>query len=89
MSLTQPFLAHLTGVFHAPCQAWSQHDGTMGTGAEGIYCGDERVVRSARLSTTGYELRHISTQVRSASEVAFVHVLTVPADVVDPLVTVH
>jgi glycogen debranching enzyme len=89
MSPTQPYLAHLTGVFHAPCHAWSQHDGTMGTGAEGIYCGDERVVRAARLSATGHELRHISTQVRSASEVAFVHVLTVPADVVDPLVTVH
>ena len=89
MSLTQPYLAHLTGVFHAPSQAWSRHDGTMGTGAEGIYCGDERVVRSVRLSVAEHELRHISTQVRSASEVVFVHVLTVPAEVVDPLVTVH
>jgi len=87
MSLTQPYLAHLTGVFHAPCQAWSRPDGAMGTGAEGIYCGDERVVRSARLSVAEHELRHVSTQVRSASEVTFVHVLTVPADVADPLVT--
>ena len=89
MSLTQPYLAHLTGVFHAPSQAWSKHDGTMETGAEGIYCGDERIVRSVRLSVAEHELRHISTQVRSASEVVFAHVLTVPADVADPLVTVH
>ena len=60
-----------------------------GHGCRGIYCGDERVVRSARLSVAEHELRHISTQVRSASEVVFVHVLTVPAEVVDPLVTVH
>ena len=42
MNLTQPYLAHLTGVFHAPVQAWSQPDGAMGDGAEGIYCGVER-----------------------------------------------
>ena len=89
MSLTQPYLAHLTGVFYAPSQAWSRHDGAMESGAEGIYCGDERIVRSARLSVAEHELRHISTQVRSASEVVFVHVLTLPADVADPLVTVH
>lgn len=89
MSPTQPHLAHLTGVFHAPCQAWSRPDGTMESGAEGIYCGDERVVRSARLSVTAHELRQISTQARSAAEVGFVHVLTVPAEVADPLVTVH
>jgi glycogen debranching enzyme len=89
MTLTQPYLAHLTGVFHAPVQAWSQPDGTLGDGAEGIYCGDERIVSDARLTVAGHELRHVSTQVRSASEVTFVYVLTPLAEGPDPLLTVH
>lgn len=89
MTLTQPYLAHLTGVFHAPMQAWSQPDGAMGDGAEGIYCGDERVVSDARLSVREHELRHVSTQIRSASEVRFVYVVTAPTEVPDPLLTVE
>lgn len=89
MNLTQPYLAHLTGVFHAPVQAWSQPDGAMGDGAEGIYCGDERIVSDARLTVAEHELRHISTQVRSATEVTFVYVVTAPAEVPDPLLTIH
>jgi hypothetical protein len=89
MTHTQPYLAHLTGVFHAPVQAWSQPDGVMGEGAEGIYCGDERIVSEARLSVAGHELRHISTQVRSAAEVTFLYVVTAPTTVPDPLLTVQ
>lgn len=89
MTLTQPYLAHLTGVFHAPVQAWSRPDGAMGDGAEGIYCGDERIVSETRLTVGRHELRHISTQVRSASEVRFVYVVTVPAEVPDPLLTIE
>lgn len=89
MTLTQPYLSHLTGVFHAPVQAWSQPDGAMGEGAEGIYCGDERIVSDARFAVAEHELRHVSTQVRSASEVAFVYVVTAPAEVPDPLLTIH
>jgi glycogen debranching enzyme len=89
MTDTQPYLAHLTGAFHAPTQAWSRPDGAMGLGAEGIYCGDERVVSQARLTVAEHELRHISTQVRSATEVAFVYVVTAPAEVPDPLLTLE
>jgi glycogen debranching enzyme len=70
-------------------QAWSRPDGAMGEGAEGIYCGDERVVAQACLRAAGHELRHISTQVRSAAEVGFVYVVTAPAEVPDPLLTVR
>src|SRR5690349_9998707 len=89
MTQTQPYLAHLTGVFHAPMQAWSRPDGAIGDGAEGIYCGDERVVARACLRVAGHELRHISTQVRTATEVGFVYVVTAAAEVPDPLVTVR
>jgi hypothetical protein len=88
MTLTQPYLSHLTGVFHAPVQAWSRADGGMGAGAEGIYCGDERIVSEAGFTVAEHELRHVSTQVRSATEVAFVYVVTAPAEVPDPLLTV-
>jgi hypothetical protein len=89
MTATQPYLADLVGVFHAPVQAWSRRDGAMGGGAEGIYCGDERVVASTRLEVGPYELRHITTQVRSAGEVRFGYVVTAPAEVVDPLLTLE
>ena len=90
MTSTQPFLAHLTGVFAAPVQAWSSLDGDIGAGAEGIYCGDERVADGARLAAAApHELRHISTQVRSANEVRFSYVLTAPAEVPDPLLTLE
>jgi len=89
MTSTQPYLAHLVGVFHAPVQAWSRADGSLGAGAEGVYCGDERVVATADLRVGQHELRHVSTQVRSAAEVRFVYVVTAPAEVVDPLLTVE
>ena len=88
MSLTQPYLSQLTGVFHAPVQAWSQPDGSMSSGAEGIYCGDERVVSHASLRVVDHDVRHIGTQVHSAAEVCFVYVVPVPAEVPDPLVMV-
>jgi hypothetical protein len=87
MAFTQPYLAHLTGVFLAPVQAWSRVDGQMGEGAEGIYCADERVVSHARISVGEHELRHISTHVMSATTVSFHYVVAVPAEVPDPLVT--
>lgn len=89
MTVTQPYLAHLTGVFQAPVQAWSRSDGTMRAGAEGIYCGDDRVVAQAALSVAQYELRPIATQVVSAGEVVFRYVVTAPAEVADPLLTVR
>ena len=89
MADTQPYLAHLTGAFCAPVQAWSRPDGGMCEGAEGIYCGDERVVRSARLCATDHTLRHIATHMVSATEVRFVYVVTAPAELPDPLMTVE
>jgi glycogen debranching enzyme len=89
MTSSQPYLADLAGVFHAPVQAWSRTDGSMGDGAEGVYCGDERVVAASSLGVRQFEMRHVSTQVRSATEVRFVYVVTAPAEVVDPLLTVE
>jgi hypothetical protein len=87
VATSQPYLAHLAGVFLAPVQAWSGADGQMAHGAEGIYCADDRVFSRAELATPDNELRHLSTQVRSATAVDFHYAVVVPAQVPDPLVT--
>lgn len=87
MAVTQPYLSHLTGVFHAPVQAWSRSAGEMEQGAEGIYCADDRVVSHARLTVAGHELRALNVQVVSATEAVFRYVVAVPAEVPDPLLT--
>lgn len=89
MALVQPYLSHLTGVFLAPVQAWSRPDGEIGGGAQGIYCGDERVVSHAVLSVGGHDLRAIGMQLVSATEVLFRYVVTVPAETADPLLTLR
>lgn len=86
----QPFVHDLTGVFHAPVQAWSQPDGAVsGTGADGVYIGDTRVVSQLLCRAENAELSSLSTQVRSAREVVFRDVVSLPDGVVDPIVTLH
>ncbi|MFT3796932.1 glycogen debranching N-terminal domain-containing protein [Microbacterium sp.] len=46
----QPFLADRVVALSAPTQAWSGHDGDIGTAAiDGVYHGDARFLRGARL----------------------------------------
>lgn len=86
----QPFVHDLTGVFHAPVQAWSQPSGAIsGLGAEGVYIGDTRVLSELRCEAEGVELSPLSTQVRSAREVVFRDVVSLEDGVVDPIVTLQ
>lgn len=87
MAHLQPFLHDLTGVFSAPVQAWSDlHGQIRGTGAQGIHCGDDRVISNAVLTVDGAEPDWVSTQVRSAQEVDFLFVVRVESAGADPLV---
>lgn len=86
MATSQPYLHDLAGVFQAPIQCWSARDGQIGTGAEGVYCWDTRVVSHVVLSVGEYDLRWISTQTRSATELTFHYVVMVPAATADPVV---
>ncbi|MET1035569.1 MAG: glycogen debranching N-terminal domain-containing protein [Arthrobacter sp.] len=87
MAYLQPYLHDLTGVFSAPVQAWADPHGQIrGEGAQGIHCGDDRVVRSAVLTVDGEEPAWVSTQVRSAAAVDYLHFVRVPGAVADPLV---
>jgi hypothetical protein len=82
----QPFLHNLTGVFSAPVQAWADPHGQIrDSGAQGIHCGDDRVIRSAVLTVNGAEPDWVSTQVRSAQRVDYLHFVRVESQVADPL----
>ena len=90
--LHQPYLHDLVGVFHAPLQAWSQPSGEMtGGGAEGIHLGDTRVVSTLRCVTAqpGAALTPLTTEVRSAREIRFRDVVTVPGGPGEALLVLH
>ena len=89
-ALHQPFVHDLVGVFHAPVQAWARPQGSIrGTGAEGIYVGDTRVASQLELAGDGAELSPLGTEVRSAREVVFRDVVSLPDGVVDPILTLE
>lgn len=86
MAYLQPFLHNLTGVFSAPVQAWADPYGQIrDSGAQGVHCGDDRVIRSAVLTVNGAEPDWVSTQVRSAQRVDYLHFVRVESQVADPL----
>lgn len=88
----QPFLHDLVGLFHAPLQVWSQPSGAMtGAGAEGVYLGDTRAVSSLRCDAAmpGAALTPLTTEVRSAREVRFRDVVTVPDGPGEALLVLH
>ena len=86
MAYRQPYLHNLTGVFSAPVQAWADDHGPIrGHGAQGIHCGDDRVLREAILTVNGEEPEWVSTQVRSATRVDYLYFVRVQSPVADPL----
>ena len=89
MTFRQPYLHDLTGVVAAPIQAWSDHHGQIrGEGAQGAYCGDDRVLARAVLRVNGAEPEWLSTQEYTSGESEFVYVIRMPAQSADPLVSV-
>lgn len=89
-SLHQPFVHDLAGVFHAPVQWWSAADGSLtGEGAEGIYCGDTRVLSALLCAPEGAELSPLGTQVVSAREIVLRDAVSLPDGAVDPIVTLE
>ena len=69
----QPLLHDLVACVAAPTQGWSAHDGQVrGTGAQGFFHSDVRVLREAVLTVDGREPEGISTSRAGAGEVRFV-----------------
>ncbi len=59
----QPFLHDLVVSLQAPTQAWSRVDGDItGTGAEGVFHGDRRVLSLAELTVAGSKPVAVSAQ---------------------------
>ncbi|MDO5644774.1 MAG: glycogen debranching N-terminal domain-containing protein [Dermabacter sp.] len=100
MTLHQPFVHDLVGVFAAPVQAWSTPAGTMrGEGAEGIFLADDRLVSAYAVAVRGRsliedggaalpagELSPIGTFPDGATTVRFVDVVSLEGLPVDPVV---
>lgn len=88
MASEQPYLHNLSGVFSAPIQAWSDAHGQIRrAGAQGIYCGDDRVLNSAVLSVDGREPEWVSTQLHSSKETDYIYFVRAQAEVADPLLS--
>jgi glycogen debranching enzyme len=69
----QPLLHDATVVLRAPTQAWSAHDGSMGSAPiHGIYFSDVRLVSSLRVTVGERAGEHIATLPHSADTVGFV-----------------
>ncbi len=88
MASEQPYLHNLSGVFSAPIQAWSDAHGQIRhVGAQGIYCGDDRVLHTAVLTVDGREPEWVSTQLRSSKETDYIYFVRADAEVADPLLS--
>lgn len=90
MASKQPFLHNLSGVFCAPVQAWADTDGQIrGAGAEGVYCGDDRVLSRSVLTVDGLEPEWVSVQAPSALRTDYLAFIRTQTDVADPLLALR
>lgn len=92
MSLHQPFVHDLEGVFYAPLQAWAQPSGLMqGAGAEGVFLGDHRVISHLHVHASDAngeqgELSPIGFATPSATHTVHTDVISLRGLPVDPVV---
>lgn len=85
--MVQPFVHQLSCVLRAPVQVWTAADGQSdGTGAQGIYLADERVVSRARLTAHGHVVEDVGHRV-AGSEGVFETILRTPYEGADPVVS--
>ncbi|HEX2856185.1 MAG TPA: glycogen debranching N-terminal domain-containing protein [Propionibacteriaceae bacterium] len=95
--MTQPFLHNQSIVLQAPVQCWSRPDGQIvgppaserRSNAQGVFCGDDRVVSSLVLDVTGRELEHIATDEPGGPRARYEYVVRTPELGVDPLLLLH
>ncbi|PJJ73469.1 glycogen debranching enzyme [Diaminobutyricimonas aerilata] len=72
----QPLLHDRLVVLRAPAQAWSAHDGGIGSAAiDGVYVSDVRVVRGLRITVDGRRGEHIATSLDAADRARFIMLL--------------
>lgn len=85
--MRQPYLHDLSVVLSAPVQMWSRRDGQAEEdGAQGVYCGDDRVVRKLSLDVVTHSSESVGSQV-SGSSGTFRSVLRSPDEGADPVLS--
>jgi glycogen debranching enzyme len=86
----QPSLHNLSGVFAAPLQAWAAPDGQIrGSGAQGIYFSDQRIICEAVVSVNAAEPEWVSAQTAGADSVSYLSFIRTDSAVADPLVSLR
>jgi glycogen debranching enzyme len=72
----QPLIHDDTVVLRAPTQAWSAHDGQMGSDPiHGVYFSDVRTISALAVSVDDRPIEHIATATPSAEAATFVYVV--------------
>lgn len=89
--MQQPYLTNRSVVLSAPVQAWSALDGQVDglapqRRAEGVYCGDSRILSQLLLSSPTHELEHVSSHEPGGASCRFQYVVRTPDLGVDPAV---
>lgn len=89
--MQQPYLTNLSVVLSAPVQVWSAFDGQVDglapqRVAEGVYCGDSRVLSQLLLSSPSHELEHVASHEPGGSSARFQYVVRTHDLGVDPAV---
>ena len=95
--MSQPFLHNQSIVLQAPVQCWSRPDGQVvgpppserRSNAQGVFCGDDRVVSTLVLEVTGRVLDHIATDEPGGPHACYEYVVRTPELGVDPVVLLH
>lgn len=86
--MRQPFLHDLSCVLSAPVQCWSDRDGQVRPeGAQGIFCGDDRVVSELMLSVQDRDIVLDSLYEPGGDYAEYHYVVRTDEDGADPTVT--
>ena len=92
--MSQPFLHDQSIVLQAPIQCWSRPDGQIvappaaerRSNAQGVFCGDDRVISGLVLEARDHRIDHIATDEPGGAHARYEYVVRTPELGVDPVV---
>lgn len=91
--MSQPYLHHQSIVLQAPIQCWSAPNGQIElpgdpqvTQAQGIFCGDDRVISRLEVEVVDRVLDHLVTHEFGGPRAVYQHVVRTPELGIDPQV---
>jgi glycogen debranching enzyme len=75
VAMRQPFLHGAAVALRAPSQAWSQPDGEIATGIEGLIVSDVRMLSTRRLTVAESSIEPVHTDAHGADRIVFTGLL--------------